>query len=181
MLLPAFATILAVCFTVSAPSALQSTPETAGILSPDGDAAGNMGDQDWWKVTTTQYGALMIETESDETLFIYLYLYDRDKRPLDNSEIMSGKTQSVKHMFLAPGEYYVKADPKYKSTGAYTITSTFTAALYVNENDYDNEPNNIQQHAQLIKLDTTYTGHLGYYNSNNYDRTDWIKLFRQVN
>lgn len=175
ILLPAFAAILAVCFTVSAPSATQTTPETAGILSPDGNATGNMGDQDWWKVTTTQYGALIIETESDETLFIYIYLYDRDKRPLNKSEILSSKTQSVGYMFLAPGEYYVKAVPKSQSSGAYTISSTFTAPLYVNENNSDHEPNNLEQQAYPITHEMIYTGHLGYYDLGNYDRTDYYQ------
>jgi len=173
MLLPAFAAILAVCFTISAPSASQTTPETAGILSSEGNANGNMGDQDWWKVTTTQYGSLMIETESDETLFIYIYLYDKDKRLLDKSEFMSSKTQNVGHISLAPGEYYVKAVPKSQSSGAYTISSTFTASLYVNENDSDHEPNNLEQQAYPVTHEILYTGHLGYYDRGNYDRTDY--------
>ena len=46
MLLPVFAAVLAVCFTVSVPSASQTTPETAGLLGPGGNADGNMGDQE---------------------------------------------------------------------------------------------------------------------------------------
>jgi hypothetical protein len=57
--------------------------------------------------------------------------------------------------------------------GSYTLTSAFTPAAL----DNDAEPNDIPNQAIVLPLDSTRTGHLGYYSSAlGSDSYDWFKI-----
>ncbi|MBN1293647.1 MAG: T9SS type A sorting domain-containing protein [Candidatus Latescibacteria bacterium] len=154
--------------------AFQDSPETAGTLPLNASALGNLGGENWWIATLDSYGSLTVETESDETLYLFMYLYDNKMNLLDSSERFGFKQQSVQYMSLAPGNYYIKTIPYDHTSGAYSITTIFVASSYVNENNHDNEPtNDIKEQAYIITTETTYTGHVGYYSEGIVDNADF--------
>jgi len=73
---------------------------------------------------------------------------------------------------LAPGTYFIKC---YRYSGvysSYSITSQFTPADLPN----DLEPNDSAQIAQVLPLNGSNTGHLGYHGNGVTDIFDWWKV-----
>ena len=150
-------------------------PSTANVLALNGSNSGSLssGDLvDWWKVTTLVDGRLYIETISDTTVEVDLYIFDMDgTHEIARYDISFGTKETTHRNDLLPGTYYVKA-VRWSGSGNYTIASQFTPAPYPN----DAEVNDSANVAGVITLDTTYTGRLGFYSNNYTDLNDWWKV-----
>ena len=145
--------------TVMSPSAVQDAAGATNALPVNATSVGNMGGDNWWLITLESYGSLTVDTESDETLYLFLYLYDISMNLLSSSERFEKKQQHVEHLYLAPGQYYIKTVPKDLTSGAYTITTAFVPSTYINENYCDNDPvNDVKEHAYMVTPEITYTG-----------------------
>ncbi len=139
---------------------------------------------DWYKVTTNADGLLRVylSTErssvySTNTLDVNLTLYDNDgTTQLGFVEVFNGGAPGKNLITtdgLEPGTYYIKVQPFSSSEFAdYTITdSLFTTSLA-----NDAEPNGTPVTAVDLPLNTSKTGHVGYYYNNQRDTTDWYKV-----
>jgi len=166
--------------------ALDNDPESnntateASQLDIDGSDTGHLGfygnatrDQyDWWKITTTLDGSLLISASADSTLGITLFLFDQNTTAhLGNNY---GKDLvTVQRDDLSPGTYYIRLEPdSAESYGSYTLSSVFTPVSFVN----DPEPNDSAEQASNLNPEGSDTAHLGYYSNQNRDTSDWWKV-----
>jgi uncharacterized protein (DUF2141 family) len=153
-----------------------NTPGTATPLAPNSSSSGSLTEItdniDWWKITTTFDGSLVINTTSDPTLDIDLYLYDQDGTtqiaPYDTSV---GIHEATHCHNLTPGTYYVLA-LRYGGSGSYSISNVYVPTGLAN----DSELNDSASIAQVLVPNSSTTGHLGYYGNNHTDRFDWWKV-----
>jgi hypothetical protein len=128
--------------TVQAEIEPNGTPDQANTLLPNGSDNGELNIstniEDWWKITISSEGALVIATLSVSTLEIDNYLYDQDKKTQLASYLHGGSQpeDTVVYTHLLPGTYYVKSSC-WSGQGSYTISSKFIATKYQN----DAEPN----------------------------------------
>ena len=152
----------------------------AQILAPNSSTTGHLGyfgnnhtdGVDWWKVITTSDGALVVNTTSDKTLDIDLYLYDRDGHSQIASYDTSAGIHEATHRYdLTPGTYYIQAFD-YGGYGSYTISNVYTPTGLAN----DSEPNDSVRVSSTLAVNDSTTGHLGYFNSGSYDVFDWWKV-----
>jgi uncharacterized protein (DUF2141 family) len=152
----------------------------AQTLAPNSSTTGHLGyfgnnhtdGVDWWKVTTTSDGALVVNTTSDKTLDIDLYLYDKDGHSQIASYDTSVGIHEATHRYdLTPGTYYIQAID-YGGYGSYTISNVYTPTGLAN----DSEPNDSVRVSSTLAVNDSTTGHLGYFNSGSYDVLDWWKV-----
>ncbi len=165
------------CELIHAEVEPNNTPDQANTLAPNGSDTGHLDissdTQDWWKITITSEGALIVATLSDASLEIDNYLYDSDKTT-QLAHYLHGGSQpedTTEYMNLLPGTYYVKTYC-YSGQGSYTITSKFIPAQYQN----DTEPNDSAAVATTFPVNTSGTGHLGFYGNGYTDQVDWRKV-----
>ena len=167
----------AVCIagiTAMSSFAVKDANGATNTLPVNATSVGNMGGDNWWLITLESFGSLTVDTESDETLYLFMYLYDINMNLLDSSEYIEKKQQHVEHLYLAPGQYYIKTVPKDLTSGAYTITTAFVPSTYINENYCDNDPvNDVKEQAYMVTPEITYTGHIGYYDNGTIDEADF--------
>ena len=154
-------------------------------LPLNGSAAGHLGysrasysDQDptdWYKVTTNADGDLSVAVTNSSGLSTGLYLYDVNAgSQLASVSIAPGKSESVSIAHTGPNETYYLQVYRTGGYGAYTVSDVQTPAVSVN----DTEPNDDAVHANVLPLNGSASGRLGY-SRNNYntvDPTDWYKV-----
>ena len=115
-------------FTISSeftPTSLENdtepndTANNAAVIEIDGSDTGHLGyyllgiydSYDWWEMTSTSNGSLIVSTVSDETLDIDLYMYDEYNNELVHS-IDVGTNESVTFEYLGEGTFYICAIKK---------------------------------------------------------------------
>jgi hypothetical protein len=138
---------------------------------------------DYWAVTTTTDGKLVVNITSTENLDVDIYMYDIDGNTIIKSAAIYGTTEQLTFDNLAAGKFYVRL---YRSGyGAYIINAEFTTPSMPT----DAEPNNETSTATNIYADTRMTGHLGYFanNTTDYDdyyifttTSDWDSLYVRI-
>jgi hypothetical protein len=127
---------------------------------------------DWWKVTTTFDGSLVVNTTSDPTLDIDLRMYDQDgKTQIASYDTSWGIHEATHHYNLTSGTYYVLAY-RYSGQGSYTIANIFAPTGLA----IDSEPNDSVQMASTLLVNNSATGHLGYFKRGVFDIYDWWKV-----
>ena len=164
------------------------TPIVANTIAVNTIATGHMGyysnalgsdNYDWYKLATPLDGKLsMIAHTSDGDLDLQLYIYRSvdDMKASNSSGDYSGGggdlVDDTATNYLRAGQVYVQVIRR-GGIGSYTLTTAFTAAGLNN----DAEPNDIPNQAIMLPLDSTRTGHLGYYSSAlGSDSYDWFKI-----
>ena len=176
-------------------ASLQNDPEVndsssvAALLDPNSSATGHLGYYynnytdiyDWWKVTTTFDGSLVVSTISDNTFDLDLFLFDQDgKTQIASYDTSIGIREATHFNNLTPGTYYIKAVclslGSDKAQGAYTISNVFTATGLAN----DAESNDSVHVASTLAVNDSTTGHLGYFNRGVYDVNDWWKVILPI-
>ncbi len=174
-------------FTISSeftPTSLENdtepngTANNAAVIEIDGSDTGHLGyyslgiydSYDWWEMTSTSNGSLIVSTASDETLDIDLYIYDQYNNELAHS-IDVGSDESVTFEYLGEGTFYVTAIKK-GGQGSYTISIELTPATLTG----DAEPNNARWEAAGTSTGTKTTGNLGYYGSSGLDLEDYFSF-----
>ncbi len=103
--------------------ALTMEETSTGYLGAFGD--GTIDWNDWWKVTTTEYGQIKVTVMSDYNMPLCadLYLYNQDTiSELANTYAISCNIhkKDVKYV-LNPGTYFIRAN-RYSGYGSYKIT-----------------------------------------------------------
>jgi Secretion system C-terminal sorting domain/SprB repeat len=169
-----------------------ASPATAVNLPLNSSATGHLGyyynhqrdTADWYKVTTTGDGLLRVYLSmvrgsalSSNTLDVEVLLYDNNATTqLASVEVFNGNgpgSNLITADGLAAGTYYIKVQPFSTAEFAnYTITdSLFSPPLAT-----DAEPDGNTATALTLPLNTSMTGHVGYYYDNRRDSADWYKI-----
>lgn len=162
---------------VSGVSFAQYTGDTATTLAANGSSSASMDadhTETWWAITIPSDGKLYVKTVSQATIEIDLYLYEKTDgayRNIKGYDIGSGVNESTTFDNLMAGTYYVKAY-RYSGAGSYTITSTFTSASL----DNDVADNDAADKAVSLGINSSDTGHLGFYGQTVTDIEDWWKV-----
>ncbi|HPH16798.1 MAG TPA: hypothetical protein PK029_06485, partial [Bacteroidales bacterium] len=150
-----------------------NTAEQANTIILNESVTGTMaaGDIDWYMVTIPDDGKLTATVSCSGTLQVdYVQLYDKDKSSL----LVSGSygvTGTGSYANLSPGTYFIKVF-HWTGEGSYTISNTFTQALYAS----DTEPNDIADNAQNLTVNSYTTGRLFYKNGTYTDNIDWFAV-----
>jgi hypothetical protein len=164
------------------------TPSVAINLPVNSSLTGHLGyystargndTYDWYKVTVPAEGKLTITTKTsdgDLDLQAYIYRYVADMKDINSSGdyVGGGGTQVDDTVidYLRPCTVYVELIRR-GGIGSYTIASSFTPAALA----ADAEPDDIPNQAETIPMDSTRTGHLGYYShALGTDDFDWYKI-----
>ncbi len=169
------------------PAGLSNDPEfndssnVASVLNPNSSSTGHLGYYgegyedltDWWKVTTTFDGSLVVNTISDATVDIDLWMFDQDgKTQIASYDTSDGIHEATHYYNLSPGTYYVKAYCANTGQGSYTISNVYVPTGLVN----DSEPNETSGTANTLAPNNSSTGHLGYLSQGAHDANDWWKV-----
>lgn len=152
----------------------------AKVLPLGGNRTGHVGyyynntrdTSDWWKVTTNADGQLNLTLTPENGTYVWIYLYDNNGTTLLNSKY-STTTFTLSEDGLAAGTYFIKIKCYYSSNFApYKLSNTLTKPAQAN----DSEPNNTKTLANDLNVNSTITGHIGYYYQNTRDTFDWYKV-----
>lgn len=156
------------------------TKAQALTLTLNGSKTGHVGyyydkkrdTADWYKITTTGDGILKLNLTPANGQYAWIYLYDNNGTTLLNSTY-SNAAFSLSTDGLAAGTYYVRVNCYY-NTGftPYTLSNTLTKPAQAN----DVEPNDAKAQAVTLPVNSTKTGHVGYYYNNKRDTADWYKI-----
>ena len=168
-ILPALLSLIIVAFA-------QGVYAQGGVLPLNGSLNGNLtsATPDVYTVTTTSDGLLRFTFTTVSPADLYVTLYDNDGTTAVSSAVESynNSTAVLTVDGLAAGTYKAKITPYNTSFGAYTLAdSLFTASL-----PNDVEPNGSRATAVTLPLNTSKTGHVGYYYNNLRDTADWYKV-----
>ncbi|WP_153797326.1 T9SS type A sorting domain-containing protein [Foetidibacter luteolus] len=131
----------------------------------------------WWRLKTSSDGKLSLTLTPSAGKYMWIYLYDRNGTTLLNSSYSSSKfTQTTDG--LAAGTYLVKINSYYPAdTSSYILADTLRSPAQAN----DVEPNDTRAQALTLNLNSTKTGHVGYYYNNKRDTADWYKVTTNAN
>src|SRR5450432_1094738 len=139
---------------------------------------------DWYKVTTTADGLLRVyltsargSVYSNNMLDVNMTLYDNNSTTqLANVEVYNANGPATNFMSadgLAPGTYYIRVQSFSTAEFAdYTISDSLFTPPLAN----DSEPNGTATTAGILPLNSSSTGHVGYYYNHLSDTTDWYKV-----
>jgi hypothetical protein len=164
------------------------TPAVARTVAPDSTTFGHMGyyssekgadSYDWYRITTPVDGRLTLFSQTtdgnlDLQLYIYRIVSDMHNVNPGGSYVGGGGTQVLDTAtdLLDPRTVYVQVIRR-SGTGSYTLRSVFAPALLAN----DQEPNDLPASSRTIPLDSSRTGHLGYFKSDlSIDTYDWYTV-----
>ncbi|MEO6818824.1 MAG: T9SS type A sorting domain-containing protein, partial [Ginsengibacter sp.] len=154
---------------------------TALNLSENATVTGHVGyynnnyrdTADWYKITTSKDGRLDLKLTTENGNYINIYLYDANGTILISEKNTISPSGTLSTDGLAAGTYYVKIASYYNyQYSPYTLTSSLISPAQAN----DNEPNNSPQSAIPLSVNKTVTGHVGYYNNNKRDTSDYYKI-----
>lgn len=151
-----------------------SNAATAAAIAPTGSTSGNLSDQfssHWWKVTLTANGYLRVQTSSGSTVDVDLSIYDVNGTSYLGGDSRSG-TISDAFVFLKSGTFFINAYRGGGTSGAYTLTTTFTSPA----RNADTEPNDATAQALTLAPNSSSTGHLGFFGSGAADESDYWKI-----
>jgi len=156
------------------------TPAQAKILPLNGKKTGHIDyyynvhrdSVDWYKFTTTGDGRVKLTLAVANGQYVYWQLYDNNATTQLNISYTAG-TASYNTDGLAAGTYYVKIFA-YSTNGfaPYTLSDSLFTPAQAN----DIEPNGTTAQAINFSLNSTVTGHIGYYYNLKRDTIDWYKL-----
>ena len=167
---------------------INDTPVVAQTLAINSTTTGHMGyhsyflgtdTYDWYKVTTPLDGRLTFTSVTsagnlDVQLYIYRAVYDMKDMNSGGDYIGSGgdPVNDTISDLLRAGTYYLQMIRR-SGVGSYTLRTDFMPAALVD----DAEPDDIPNQAVAISMDSSRTGHMGYYsNALGQDNFDWYKI-----
>jgi hypothetical protein len=152
-----------------------NTPAQANTLPLNGYGTGIInpaGDVDWWKVKTNADGLLSVTLTPLSGRNTYVYLYDT-AGVVQFTGTYSTTAFTISQDGLAAGTYYMEVVCYYSTdTSSYIISNNLTKPLQSN----DPEPNNNRSQADVLQLNDSTQGHIGYYYNDQRDTTDWYKV-----
>jgi hypothetical protein len=174
---------LLAAFFLSLPSLMaqetepNNTPAQANIIPLNGSQNGAInlaGDVDWYQVTTTADGQVNLTLDNTGNPDLKtLSLYDNDGTTLIISAGVGNGVGGLQIDGLAAGTFYIKINGSSGlETGAYSLSNTLVLPGRAN----DSEPNNVFSSANILALNDSTQGHIGYYYNGQTDTTDWFKV-----
>ncbi|MBX7109555.1 MAG: T9SS type A sorting domain-containing protein [Chitinophagales bacterium] len=127
---------------------------------------------DWYQVTTAADGRLTLALSVSNGQYVYWQLFDGN-----GTTYLNGAYTSTSGAYstdgLAAGNYYVRIICFYSSSFApYTLTDS----LFLPAQQPDTEPNGTIGQAIGFPLNSTLSGHIGYYHNTVRDTVDWYKI-----
>ncbi len=159
-------------FAESEPNNDRNSANTLMLNGSDNGSLSPAGDQDWWKLITTNDGKISISLTPPAGQNVWIYLFDNDGTTLLNSTY-STATFTLNKDGLAAGTYYIRVNGYYGTeTGAYSISNTLTSPTQAN----DVEQNGTKAQAKVLPVNATKTGHINYYYNTQKDSADWYKI-----
>ena len=127
---------------------------------------------DWYKITTTGDGRLDLKLTAANNQYTWVYLYDNDGATLLNSNYTNSSI-TVSTDGLAAGTYYARVNCYYNTGFApYTLSNNLVPPAQA----ADAEPNDTKAQAVTLNVNSTKTGHTGYYYNKRRDSADWYKI-----
>ncbi len=135
--------------------------------------AGLAQNQDWWRVTSATDGMLTINYTATNGMYVRCEVYDTLGSPAIATGSSTSGTTSFNADGLKAGTYYILLFAYYTTEAPnYSFTPTWTTPAQAN----DMEPNQTKATAQVLPLNGSTTGHVGYFYKNQRDTIDWYKL-----
>ncbi len=127
---------------------------------------------DWYKITLNGDGLLNLKLKPVNGQYVWIYLYDNNGTTLINSTYSNAEFNMATDG-LAAGTYYIRVNCYY-NTGftPYVFTNTLVKPVQAN----DTEPNSKPSEAVSLAVNSTKTGHTGYYYNLKRDTADWYKI-----
>lgn len=159
-------------YSENEPNNSRETANTFGLNSSiSGSFSQSDSSDDFYKITTTTDGKLVLSVSSDAALCVGLTIVSENGTiNLHNNGSCGGSyINPLTVNNLAAGIYYIWAGNT--GFGSYTISNTFTSATLTN----DPESNDSRETALSFGLNTSATGHLGYKNMIT-DDVDYYKI-----
>ncbi len=127
---------------------------------------------DWYKIIVPEDGLLRIRITSNNSQYVYAYLYDNDGST-QLAASYANTTTDINKDGLAAGTYYVMIKAYY---GNGFIPYTLSDSLFKPKQANDNEPNDSKSQAVTFNANSTKTGHINYYYNSESDVADWYKI-----
>ncbi|HAN79264.1 MAG TPA: hypothetical protein DCQ31_16600 [Bacteroidales bacterium] len=154
-------------FTEANTLAINTT--ATGSIGINGDAS------DWFKFTTTYNGKITFTLTPQAGLDTYIDMYDTNgSSHIKQCSVCKGigEIDVLEFANLAAGTYYVRISSG--GSGTYSLKNEFVPTLLPDGND--TEPNDAFDKAQVISINTTTTGQIGYFGNQTTDGSDWYKI-----
>ncbi len=153
-----------------------NTAATPIVIQPGDSVTGHIGYTyngydditDWYQVTTNADGIISLQITSHNNQNVYAELFDNDGiTKLTGSYTTSTATYSADG--LAAGTYFIRIRTFYTSEfSPYSLAVQLSPAALTN----DIEPNNYLFNALPFAINSTTSGHIGYYYNHYDDTTD---------
>ena len=157
-----------------------NTKVQASVLPLNGSTTGHVGyyfknnrdTTDWYKVTTNLDGILRLSLTPADGQYTYVTLYDNNGTTVLNTQY-SNSAFSISTDGLAAGTYYMRVYCFYSAGFApYTLSDSLFTPAQAN----DAEPNDTKVQANVLPLNGSTTGHVGYFYNNHRDTADWYSV-----
>lgn len=157
-----------------------NTPASAVVINSNDSVTGHIGYSyngyddiyDWYSVTTSEDGKLNWKITSLNGQHVYAELFDNDGTTFlagnyTNTQLLSFKDG------LAAGTYFIRIKTYYANEFVpYILITSHDPAALLN----DPEPNNQVSSAIVFNVNSTVTGHSGYYYNHYDDTLDYYSL-----
>ncbi len=123
---------------------------------------------DYWIIETGTDGKLVVNTESNPTTDIDLYLLDVNGTSVIRTGLATGINEQITFENLGIGKFYLRV---YRTNGygSYKLTAAYTIPAL----PMDSEPNDSYTTSRSISPNVKLTGHLGYFANNLTDTDDY--------
>jgi hypothetical protein len=140
----------------------QNQPGHAGYFF-----AGTYDQSDWWTFTLPGERVFTVSAPCDSTLAIDIILLDKNRNEITRINQDASKPPLIQP--LTGGKYYIHIQVR-GGEGSYTIMTSLETEPLPGEV----EPNDLMHNAIPITVETTVSGHLGYFGENGKDATDFF-------
>jgi len=129
--------------------------------------------EDWYKLILDVDGKLVLTETTGIDLWSGIYLYDADgTHRFALTQARKNGIDTLTYDNLAAGTYYIKILNWGNGQGAYTLKIDH----YPAELTKDGEINDTYIQANTIAVNSTLSGHIGYYSNQYTDVNDWYKV-----
>ncbi len=161
------------------------TKALAKTLAINGFATGHIGyyynhqrdTLDWYKITTTADGLIKLDLTSANNNFVSGRLYDADGTTQLGYLEASNSTTATSVDGLAAGTYYIAINAYFNNQFVpYVIRDSLFTTV-----PNDAEPDSTKALALPLAVNSSATGHIGYYYNNHRDTLDWYKIVTTKN
>ncbi len=129
---------------------------------------------DWYKITTSTDGIIKLSITSANANAVSLKLFDNNGTTnLGSASSAAGNTSVLMKDGLAAGTYFITVSSLQSNRFApYTLADS----LFTPDQANVTEKDSTKALARILALNSSLTGHVGYYFNNHRDTVDWYKI-----